>query len=227
MASDSRLTLTTTQVDQQKATTIQLSVGQSDANYKTFLAPNQIGISTFGAAAVQGEPVAGTIEAFIREQLTHPQREVDEVPGLLLDYFRQRQTSLDTQFHIGGYKTIDGQRHQQVWQVAVRSGSIQHINEGYLFGATWGGEGDVLARLVQPVSVREPDGKLRELPSYTIPWQFFTLQDGIDFVVYAVRTTIDSIRFQPRPKSVGGPIDVLVIKPDDAFWVQRKQLRIS
>jgi hypothetical protein len=77
------------------------------------------------------------------------------------------------------------------------------------------------------VWVKDAEGELKPLPSYTIPWQFFTLQDGVDFAVYALRTTIDSLRFQPRPKTVGGPIDVLVLKPDQAFWVQRKQLRVS
>jgi len=32
------------------------------------------------------------------------------------------------------------------------------------------------------------------------------------------------MRFQTREKTVGGPVDVLVIKPDRAFWVARKEL---
>jgi len=51
------------------------------------------------------------------------------------------------------------------------------------------------------------------------------LQDAIDFSIFAIRTTIDTIRFQPRPKTVGGPIDVLVIKPEETIWVQHKALR--
>jgi hypothetical protein len=51
------------------------------------------------------------------------------------------------------------------------------------------------------------------------------LQDAIDFSIYAIRTTIDTIRFQARPKNVGGSIDVLVIAPDGAKWIQRKELK--
>jgi len=51
------------------------------------------------------------------------------------------------------------------------------------------------------------------------------LQDAVDFSIFAIRTTIDAIRFQARPKNVGGPIDVLVITPDGAEWIQRKELR--
>jgi len=64
------------------------------------------------------------------------------------------------------------------------------------------------------------------LPHFVIPFQFFTLQDAIDFSVYAIQTTIDTIKFQPRAKTVGGPIDVLVIKPTECIWVSRKQLKI-
>ncbi len=52
-----------------------------------------------------------------------------------------------------------------------------------------------------------------------------TLQDGIDFAVFAIRTTIDTMRFQMCVKTVGGPIDVLVIKPSGAQWISRKELR--
>jgi hypothetical protein len=50
------------------------------------------------------------------------------------------------------------------------------------------------------------------------------LQDAIDFAIYAVKTTRDTMRFQTRFKTVGGPVDVLVIKPEKAFLVQRKEL---
>ena len=57
-----------------------------------------------------------------------------------------------------------------------------------------------------------------------IAWGFMTLQDGIDFAQYAIKTTIDTMRFQVAPKPVGGPIDVLVIKPNGAIWIAHKEL---
>lgn len=58
-----------------------------------------------------------------------------------------------------------------------------------------------------------------------VAWEFFTLQDGIDFATYAIKTTIDTMRFQSVPKTVGGPIDILVIKPDEGTkWIARKEL---
>jgi hypothetical protein len=225
MASDSRLTLNTTQQQEDKQI-VKVAVGQSDSNYKTFLAPNNIGISTYGAADIQGVPIAGYIESFISEQLSKEQDEVDNVPKKLLDYFKKFPGPPDIQFHVAGYKTENNQRVQHVWHIAVSTGITERKNPpGQEQGATWGGEADILARLIQAVGILDNEGKLKQaLPYFQIPWPFFTLQDAIDYAVFAVKVTIDSIRFQPRPKTVGGPIDVLVIKPNEAFWVQKKGL---
>ena len=55
------------------------------------------------------------------------------------------------------------------------------------------------------------------LTDYQIPFNHFTIQDAIDFAKYAIQTTIDTMKFQHRGKTVGGPIDILIIKPDNAF----------
>jgi hypothetical protein len=55
----------------------------------------------------------------------------------------------------------------------------------------------------------------------------FTIQDAVDFAVYAIRTTADSMRFQMRPKTVGGPIDVLLLRAKEARWLSRKSLRVG
>jgi hypothetical protein len=223
MASDSRLTLNAAR-RQQEQQIVQVAVGQSDSNYKTFLALNSVGISTYGAADIQGVPIAGYIESFISEQLSD-EDQVDSVPQKLLDYFKKLPGPPNTQFHVAGYKTENNQREQHVWHVAVSASTVERKNPPGQQGATWGGEADILSRLVQPVGLLDDKGKLAQaLPYFQIPWHFFTLQDAIDYAVYAVKVTIDTSRFQPRPKAVGGPIDVLVIKPNEAFWVQRKQL---
>lgn len=224
MASDSRLSLNTTQQQDGKQV-VQMSVGFSDSNYKTFLAPNDVGISSFGAADIKGVPIAGYIESFIHEYLNDGKTEVDGIPSGLLSYFRQFDPPPATGFLVAGYKSQNGQKQQQVWLVDVANNKASQVNPPGQQGAQWGGEADILTRLIQPVAELDPEGKIKQvLPYLQIPWQFFTLQDAIDFCVFAVRSTIDAIRFQPRPKTVGGPIDVLVIKPDEAFWVQRKGL---
>lgn len=61
-------------------------------------------------------------------------------------------------------------------------------------------------------------------PDVNILCDYFTLQDGVDFAKFAIQTTIDAMHFQAVPKTVGGPIDILVITPSEARWVAHKEL---
>jgi hypothetical protein len=224
MASDSRLSLDNKEPQGDK-TVIHVAVGQSDSNYKTFLAPGDIGISTYGAADIGGTPIAGYIESFMHERLTASGTTLEQAALGLLEYFRTFDPAPATQFHVAGYMQGEGQKIQQVWHVDVARSTTRQLNPPGKQGVSWGGEADILTRLIQSVAVLGPDGSISErLPYFQVPWQFFNLQDAIDFCIFAVRSTIEAIRFQPRPKTVGGPIDVLVIKLDGAFWVQKKQL---
>jgi hypothetical protein len=225
MASDSRLTLNS-QNTQGQNQIVHLAVGQSDSNNKTFLSPSRIGISTYCAADIGGTPIGGYIESFINDVLETQNLTVDAVPKELLNYFGSMTPVPATQFHVAGYKDTNGSKEQQVWQVDVAQQRCQQLNPPNQQGASWGGEADILTRLIKPVATLDQNGKIEQtLPHYNIPWQFLTLQDAIDFTIFAMRSTIDAIRFLPRPKSVGGPIDVLVIKPNEASWIQRKLLR--
>jgi hypothetical protein len=243
MASDSRLTLSRTVTnenqfkDRQNSTL--MDIVQSDANFKLFLAPNGVGISTCGDASINGEPLAGFIESFIDEQITQVLNspiendelveglEVDQVAEQLLEYFKKLPGPPDTAFHVAGYKTDGNKRVQQIWRVAVKGGEKSLANGKGEKGVLWDGEGDVMFRLIQPVYRKSDKGDYMPIEDPDIAFHYFTIQDAIDFAVYAVRTTVDTIRFiASRSKTVGGPIDVLVIKPRDAFWVQRKQLQV-
>jgi hypothetical protein len=183
--------------------------------------------STYGAADVQGVPITGFIESFINDVLASNVDEVDAVAAKLLAYFRGLATPPPSCFHVAGYKVVSGLPEQQVWAVSVADNSCIQLNPPGEQGAAWGGESDILVRLLQPVETKDQLGAYTPLPPFPIPWNFFTLQDAIDFAIYAVRTTIDTMRFQPRPKTVGGPIDVLVLKPAEAVWVQRKELHAT
>lgn len=225
MASDSRLTLDNRQQNGPNET-ITLAVGQSDSNYKTFLLPNDVGISTAGAASINGMPIGGFIESFVSDVVMTKSLEVDEVATELLSYFRALQPPTATEFQVAGYKKAGNTREQQVWSVSVSSNTVTQSNQVGNQGALWNGEADILARLIQPLAQLDAGGQiLQKLPEYALPWHFMTLQDAIDFATYAIRTTIESMRFQVRPKTVGGPIDVLLIKPAGSAWIQRKDLR--
>jgi hypothetical protein len=111
MASDSRLTLNTTRQEGNNQI-IQTAVGQSDSNYKTFLTKKKIGISTYGAAEIEGNPISGYIDSFINEHLSEGNYDVDQVPQELLTYFRALSGPPQTGFLVAGYKKIENRYEQ-------------------------------------------------------------------------------------------------------------------
>jgi hypothetical protein len=226
MAADSRLTLNSEQ-QRGESTVVSLAVGLSDSNYKLFLAPCDIGISTYGAADIGGVPIAGYVDSFIAAELTEAPSSIEDAARRLAAHFGAFEPRPATHFHVAGYETVADTPDQEVWHVDVASQGVTRLSHPGQQGASWGGETDIVTRLIQPVAEVDQSGTATQLPQYAIPWQFFSLQDAIDFAVFAIRSTIEAIRFQPRAKTVGGPIDVLVVTPTGATWVQRKELRVE
>ena len=64
-----------------------------------------------------------------------------------------------------------------------------------------------------------------DLPFEEILWEYFTLQDAVDFARYAVETTIQTMHFKNVIETVGGAVDILVITPDETKWLQKEYLK--
>jgi len=224
LAADSRLTLTwTSDVNgKQNVNSAQIS----DTTDKLFLLNDRIGLSTFGAADIGGIPIAGFVSQFI-EQKINDQTEVDQVGRLALDFFRGLKADLNTFFYVAGYKKESGKSMQHIYHVDIKNNQVQRLNQnasGLFFGANWGGEIEVISRLVGKIKVPKESDWV-ELGEAAVAWNFLTMQDAIDFCTFAVRTTIESFRFQQRIKTVGGPVDVLVIRPTEGVsWISKKEL---
>ena len=240
MAADSRLTLSFPDPNFKDPTNpnnkLFIAVPQSDATQKLFSARNYIGISTCGFASIQNTPISGFIESFI---LTLPEEiSLADTAEALLQYFRKIDLKLATFFHITGYTLKNGEPpSSEIWIVSISENQKTLSLKGGQQGARWNGELDIINRLFLPVGMQEfkPDastgefkwtGKYLPATHYGIDFNHLTLQDAVDLAVFAVRTTIDTMRFQGRLRSVGGPIDVLVIKSTGANWLQRKEVKV-
>lgn len=196
----------------------------TDACYKTFLAPGNVGISFAGQATIEGAPVSGFVDTFVEDHLPPGGCGPEETALALSKYLASVAPGLETFFLVSGYeKTPGGDPQPRVLDFRASDGVVDCLGE-HADAATWRGETDVLSRLLSDVGVQDGEGGFRPYPPTRIPWRFFTLQEAIDFADYAVRVTADTMRFQLRAATVGGPVDILVLKPHEAFWVQRKKL---
>ncbi len=110
------------------------------------------------------------------------------------------------------------------------------------FGITWGGQREVVDRLLRGYDMRALDvvrehlsldatqvGEIERklgMLSMQIPVQMLPLQDCIDLAIFFVRTTIAAQTLTIGLRGCGGPIDIAVITPEkDFLWVHKKDLR--
>lgn len=188
----------------------------SDHFTKVFAAPNGAGISFCGEMAIENGNLNLFVERFIKEKIDE-NTEVEAVAPMLLSYMLALPKIPATIFHVCGY--VNGE--PCLWRVFPKRDSVEKLEDKPLI---WDGEGDILARLLSPVNMRVERGCGPALPDYPVALNLFSLQDAVDFADYAINTTVDAMRFQLRPKTVGGPVDILVIKPEETLWIRKKTL---
>jgi len=237
MASDSRQSITVEQKTQEGVDLPKIETTNSDNVYKTFLLSRidpysrplfEVGVTSFGQDLLGNVPMASHIKRFSEGELTDTD-DVTTIPKKLVEFFKKIFPDADTGFHVTGYRKEGKISIPYVFYCHVSKHiSDQRKNvapDGTLvYGATWSGQIDVLASIVHPSLQIGPEGKPLTVPKPPIIWGAMALQDAIDFSAYAIRVTIETIRFQVRPKNVGGSIDILALTPDGAKWIQRKEL---
>jgi hypothetical protein len=229
MASDSRQSISLG-LKGQDGKDITIETTNSDSAIKTHLLETQgVGISNFGQALLNGVPMSSHVRRFIDEVLVAAD-DIETIPAKLKDYFSRKFPAADVGFHVAGYSRTGRVSVPHVYFCHVTQGLVQRKNvkpDGAIaYGATWSGQIDVMSSIVNPLIGKDEKGqdKVIHAPAPII-WDAMTTQDAIDFAIYAIRTTIDTMRFQARPKNVGGPIDVLLLTPESKpRWILRKEL---
>ncbi|MEG1741772.1 MAG: hypothetical protein RR237_02725, partial [Acetivibrio sp.] len=165
---------------------------------------------------------------FIRENVTKHIK-IDEMPKMIYRYFQElvdgKAPLPHAHFMLGGYQKEENTKEQRIYKIFLENNYIESIDTKSQ-GAAWDGEIVVLAKLINQTFAKKQDGSIMPLPHGEILWNFFTLQDAIDFAEFAIKTTIDTMHFQNVIETVGEPIDILLIKPDAVEWIAHQELHI-
>lgn len=239
MASDSRQSITIEGKTPDGKAIPKVDTINSDSVYKTHLLSKkdksgkpifEIGVNSFGQDLLGGVSTASHIKRFSEQELTDSV-DVSLVPKKLVEFFKKSFPKANTGFYVAGYKIENKTSIPYVYYGHVGKNIFNQRknikpDKSIAYGASWSGQSDIITGIINPIFITEPDGKQKVVkPAAPIAWGAMALQDAIDFSIFAIRTTIETIRFQARPKNVGGPIDVLVITPDGAKWIKRKELK--
>jgi hypothetical protein len=220
MAADSRMSALRQEKREEDGveTNLQQQIVLSDAAYKVVQLPEVgVGASVYDSGLIDGQPADTLVHTFAEGELTDTD-DVVTTADRFLAYFQSKHPGVNVGFHIAGYRVED---KVSVPYVLVghttREPKIRRVNatEGgkVQFGVVRAGDTAIANRLIEKKS----------LPLFAA----MPLQDAIDYAIHLIRTTIETMRFEPRFPSVGGPIDLLVITPDGMHWVQRKELKGS
>jgi len=218
MASDSRQSITI-EGKHPSGEVFKIETVNSDAVTKTFLLEKQrVGISNFGVDLLEGVPISSYIQSFIEEEIVAAD-DIATIPKKLIEYFKKSFPEADAGFHIAGYKKEGKVSVPYVYYCHVAKNEVERRNvkqdDSLVYGATWSGQIDIIASIINPVVIKDNKGKEKVIrPVAPVIWAAMPVQDAIDFAVYAIKTTIDTMRFQARPKNVGGNIDVLLLTPN-------------
>jgi hypothetical protein len=214
MAADSRTSITYTRENKhgQKSATMDVL---TDHTYKLVLLERcRVGISTYGVSHPGGLPVDAHLRIFEQERVT-PEDCAPEVAEKLQAYFQEKFPKMNLWFFVVGYREEDKVSIPYVYNVNVEKNAITRVNvqpngERWPGGVSRGGATDIVNRLIAA----------DRLPEFGL----LPLQDAVDYAIFLVEVTTKAMRFEPGIDTVGGPIDVLVITPKEAFFLQRKEL---
>lgn len=243
MASDSRTTQTISKGSKQ------IVIPLTDNANKTFLAKNNIGISICGAASYKNGPIAGAINGFINNY-AYTGTNVLKFANDFIKMIVSLNLSSIFIAHIAGYENNLIQKGYRVWTDDKNLPHLKLFANGTFQGSSWDGEAETLSRLLKQeilcddlsmknnISYTDKKGTVVNVPKgYVlpsnsrffsegiVPWDCLSLQDAIDFNRFAIQTTIEYQRFISTTKTVGGPIDILVIRPQNSEWVSKKELK--
>lgn len=220
MAADSRMSVLRSEnrearEEGEQPTRVQQQVVLSDNAYKVVeLRKIGVGVSLYDAGIINSEPVDSHVGRFEEEAIT-PEDNVLTAADKFVQHFTSRFPKVGIGFHMTGY--IQEERASIPYVLVghtTREPQPRRVNaveEGRVqYGITRAGDTQIANRLIDS----------NQLPLFNA----MPLQDAVDYAVHLIRTTIDTMRFEPKYPSVGGPIDIAVVTRDGFQWVQRKQL---
>ena len=239
-------------VDSRVTLDVQLPTGRQTSSYfdnatklLSIQGQSYVGIVTYGMGAI-GQAQPRTAHGFIPEFEAQLSRKYDQRAGVsevaqeLGAFYTQQWQQADMPsgappmvFLVAGFD--ESYAYGRVYEVVIPN-HPQPVekNPGNQFGITWGGQGELAARLLGGVdqqaaviaqnelrlSTAQREGlrtKWAEQLSLPIPYQFLPLQDCVDLSAFLVDMTSSVQTWILGVRGVGGAIDVATITRTEGF----------
>lgn len=143
-------------------------------------------------------------------------------------------------FVVGGFN--DGEPYGRVCVVDIPHSPIPIEQQANTFGITWGGQREIVDRLIRGYDERtvilaqnalglnaqqiQPLTNSLSQLQMQIPIAFMPLQDCVDLAILFIRTTIEAQRLTAGVRGCGGAIDIAIITRNEGLrFVQQKGIK--
>ena len=255
LAADSRVTLTAQAVNQPP-----LHVNFDNATkVLSFSEPNDyVGAVTYGQALIGMRTASSFVPEFelgLKQDAEaanekQPRLSVHDFAGKLSEFFQKVwQETVSAPYHgppmvfvAAGYDADAAHGRVFLFDLPEHPNPVPRNADENDFGMTWGGQTDVVTRIVHGYDPALPDLLARSLQiekdgvvaaleaarenlEIQIPYNILPLQDCVDLAIFLISTTRAAQKLSVRVRGVGGQIEVATItrtKPLD--FLQRKVL---
>jgi hypothetical protein len=247
LAAESRVTLTTSLPNGQ-----QLHVNFDNASkLLSFSEPNAAyGCVTYGQAAI-GIRTAPSFLPEFEAGLPAERLPVAEFSAQLSNFFLAQWNAVippgysgpDISFVVAGFD--EGEPYGRVFLFNIPSSPTPIEQAPGGFGVTWGGQREIVDRLIQgydsrliqiaqqalaltPQQVATFVSAAQPALQLPLPIQFMPLQDHVDLAIFFIRTTIDAQKLTVGLRGCGGPIDVATITRRRGLnFIQKKEIKVK
>ncbi len=223
----------------------------------SFSAPNDcVGVVTYGQAII-GQKTPRTAASYVPEfESTLPKERLsveDFAKRISEFYLKQWEKNMppveklgkipNMTFVVAGFD--ENEVLGKVFVIDIpRKPEPQERSTGNNFGMTFGGQTEIVTRLMMGYDLRLPNMLKKELGlndeqqkkfdtvinSYrsNVPFQIFALQDCIDLASFYIKTTVEAQRLSVGIRGVGGEIDIAIIKRNQPLeFIKRKKEHIT
>lgn len=215
----------------------------SDTSYKLVAFDHPpLGVAIVGHHFVAGQPANRLVERFVAERADriHGPADLAELLATEFDerfpvstpqgFFVDSPTDVaralaasfsgapprgtpEVGFYVAGYQREGEQIHPYAAYVAANPRRVQRLNrrpdgQGLIYGAAWAGDRDIVDRLLSNAPL--------------VPFEFMSVGDAVRLASDMIEITARMQRWRPTIETVGGPVDILLVTPEGAQWVQRK-----
>lgn len=206
IAADSRLTRTISSTAKDGTVTNDRFTITDNAQKIVLLEKCPVGIASCGTALIDGKTIADYLRLFEINDIKE-----SDTPKIVAEKLLTHSSEFKgTTFFVCGYSDDI----PYIYAITSQGLTRRNVdsNEIVEYSLCWGGETEALKKLMNADPVINTNMKL------------MPLKDGIDFAEFMVDVTIKYQRFSDQIKTCGGPIDILVLTKDKAFWYKNKLL---